>query len=403
MFKYCDKIQYDPTKAEDLAKLGPDVKLIHYLVPILDEEIQKPSDIMGFEQIDDYNGYLKEYNVVKFSYAHGTSFKMKASDSRQGGKLVIKLPSNVAWKDSSDPVENGYITYSADQVAFYRTEYANGEIIGYFKRGLMPNEAYGKDSSIGVTIENLKPDVASFTVDIVLYEVKYDISSPETDYEHYEERTTYPCTFEYKPYYNLPAVEIVNKMNRNESTEIKEYELLMPYTRYGVYQQELIAHRTIYGYVEIHNVNNPGIVTTSQSMSTISNIGISSIPFAEHVTHGGLLIPSAPRTSRLEWRDIWRRKWAQPLRSVFPDIPPIPPPLRNFVMSTTFELLDKNGKTRMLEWPSDEEAYVHVQMKFYDSYPKFFLPTICRENRYPFFKTKHDNFQFERVYTSKPD
>ena len=153
-------------------------------------------------------------------------------------------------------------------------------------------------------------------------------------------------------------------MNRNESTEIKEYELLMPYTRYGVYQQELIAHRTIYGYVEIHNVNNPGIVTTSQSMSTISNIGISSIPFAEHVTHGGLLIPSAPRTSRLEWRDIWRRKWAQPLRSVFPDIPPIPPPLRNFVMSTTFELLDKNGKTRMLEWPSDEEAYVHVQMKF---------------------------------------
>lgn len=405
MFRTCNRTQYDPTKPEQLAKLGPDISLIHYLVPVTDVEVTTAEHLMGFklDTGSTTTGYLEEYDVVKFIYAHGTKFKVKADDSRQGGRLEFTLPSTVSWKNNDDPIEKGYITYSADQVAFYKTEVVGNKIIAYFKRGLMPNEAYGKDSNIGLTIENLNPS-DSFSVDIVLYEVKYDISSPETDYEHYEERTTYPVTFYYTPYYSLPAIEIGNKMNRNNSTEIKEYELLMPYTRYGVYQQELIAHRTVYGFPEVHNVKDPGLVSTSGGFGTISNIGTSSIPFVEYVTHGAsLLIPNAPRTSRLEWIDIWGRHWAQPLRSVFPDIPPIPPPLKNFVMSTTYELLDSKGKERLLEWPSDEEAYIHVQMKFLNNFPKFFLSTNCRANAYPYYKDKINNFANERVFTSHPD
>ena len=48
-------------------------------------------------------------------------------------------------------------------------------------------------------------------------------------------------------------------------------------------------------------------------------------------------------------------------------------------MSTTYEILKSDGKERQLDWPSDEEAYLHIQMKFLNNYPKFFLPTICRK------------------------
>jgi len=95
--------------------------------------------------------------------------------------------------------------------------------------------------------------------------------------------------------------------------------------------------------------------------SVCTHIGISSIPFREYVTTGvRQLIPAAPETGilwrrgcyelvlthnnnssgRVEWKDIWGRSWAQPVRSLFVDEAPIPPPLRNFIMTTTFELLD---------------------------------------------------------------
>ena len=53
---------------------------------------------------------------------------------------------------------------------------------------------------------------------------------------------------------------------------MKEYELLAPYTRYGVFMQELIGHRTVYAHTEIHNVKDPGLVSNSPGFSLISNI-----------------------------------------------------------------------------------------------------------------------------------
>ena len=65
------------------------------------------------------------------------------------------------------------------------------------------------------------------------------------------------------------------------------------------------------------------------------------------------MIPGVTSTSRLEWTDIWGRKWAQNLRSVYPDIPPIPPAPLNFIMTTTFEIItdtqDPKDQTRLIE------------------------------------------------------
>ena len=57
----------------------------------------------------------------------------------------------------------------------------------------------------------------------------------------------------------------------------------------------------------------------------ISNLGTSSIPFIEYLTVGkGQVIPAGTSKSRATWKDIWGRTWHQPLRIVFPDVPPIP-------------------------------------------------------------------------------
>ena len=405
LFKVCNRTQYDPSKPEDLEKLGPDVKYTHYLVPNLDTSITSAGSIRGFvkENTNSKEGHLAMYPMVKFIYAHEGNFKINPEDSRQGGKIEFQLP--CGFIDGVDPIENDLITFSADQVAFYNiTSAGNNKYIAYFKRGLMPNEQYGQPSNISMSIEKLS-DTSQFTMELNMYEVKYDVSAIETEFEYYKDTpVTYTVTFNYNSFFSFPAVEISAHMNRENSTEIKEYELLMPYTRFGVYQQELIAHRTVYAYLEAHNVNDPGIVTRSPTLSTISNVGISSIPTVEYVTHGeALLIPFAARTSRIEWKDIWGRKWNQPLRSVFPDIPPIPPPLKNFMMSTTFEIFDAKGKERLLEWPSDEEAYVHIQVKFLNNFPKFFLSTNCRENCYPYMKQYEYTFKNDRVFTKEPD
>ena len=403
LFKVCNRTQYNPFNATDLAKLGPDVKLTHYLVPNLDESIKSAGSIRGFKREDGKkDGYLEMYPMVKFIYAHEGNFKINPEDSRQGGKIEFTLPHS--FINGVDPIKDDLITFSADQVAFYNiTELGNGKYVAYFKRGLMPNEQYGQPSNIGMSIEKLGSS-DSFTIELKMYEVKYDVSANETEFEYYKSTPViYSVTFNYNSFFSFPAIEISAHMNRENSTEIKEYELLMPYTRYGVYQQELIAHRTVYAYLEAHNVNDPGIVSRSSTLSTISNVGISSIPTVEYVTHGeALLIPYAARTSRIEWRDIWGRKWNQPLRSVFPDIPPIPPPLKNFMMSTTFEIFDAEGKERLLEWPADEEAYVHIQVKFLNNFPKFFLSTNCKDNCYPYMKNSEYTFQNDRVFTKTP-
>ena len=128
----------------------------------------------------------------------------------------------------------------------------------------------------------------------------------------------------------------------------------------------------------LKNLHIPNSFRTFATFSLIGNIGTSSIPFADFVSHGGLMIPSAIGTSRIEWEDVWGRHWAQPIRSLFPDVPPLPSPYMDFMMSTTYEIIQNNN--RVLEWASADSASVRVHIKFFNNYFKYVNLALCKEN-----------------------
>ncbi len=400
LLMHCGKQKVELDQVETVS--GGSIKPIHYLVPVTDPEIQQADDIMYFINNGDGTGYLKDYPELKFIYAHYVNMLVDGSITRQGGKIEILFDSSVGFKneDTEDPIAKGWMTYSADQVAFYKTTYdkVTKKVTAYFKRGLMPNEAYGKASLLGLMVEQLNVNVDT-PVTIKIYEMKYDISLKEENYERYMLREERSLTLKYDRFYSLPAVEVHVKMNRNNDASMLGYELLEAFSRFGVYIQELQKHRTVYASTEIHNPRDPGVVAANGGFAMISNLGISSVPFAEYVMTGkALLIPSSPTTSRLEWDDIWGRRWSQPLRSVFPDIPPIPPPLKNFIMTTTFELTKAGATDRVLSWTSDEELDIRVQLKLLNNYPKYFEITTCNNNNVTYFQTRECMFEKLRIF-----
>ena len=367
----------------------PDMKLSHYLVLIKGDRISRAGSIEGF--IEDEGspenfktGYLQKYPSVKFIFAHTVSFLIDKSMTRLGGKFIINLGTS-KFKNSKLPSENDFVTMSVDGVAIYKMifEYLEGQkniIYAYFKRGLMPDETNGKDSTIQLNIENLT-DTTNIDITIELYELKYDLSERENNFETYQIVNKFEKNYvlTYQKFWSLPCLIIQNKFKRNGSTKIKEYELIDPYARYTIYYQELIGHRTVWGTAQSNHFTNPGLQAPNGGFSLIGNIGTSSIPFADYVSHGALMIPSAISTSRIEWTDVWGRHWVQPIRSLFPDVPPMPSPYMDFMMSTTYEIL-QDGQ-RVLEWSSADAGYIKVHIKFFNNYFKYFNLAICKENQ----------------------
>jgi hypothetical protein len=260
----------------------------------------------------------------------------------------------------------------------------------------MPNENYGLPSKCEAFLENLNKK-ANFSVTLNIYQLKYDFSSESLEsYYKVEDSTINDLNSVYKSFYSFPCLYMENKLSRKstfdpESTnEMLEYELMNPFARYGGYFQELTKHTTVFGTGEAHHVKDPGFQGISGGFSLIANIGTSAIPFAEFLNHAELAIPAAVSTTRLEWTDIWGRKWAQSLRSCFPDIPPVPPAPLSYIMTTTFELITdtKNPKDqeRLIEWPSDESVYIRVQMKMRNTYNLYWEPTLCLANQRPYIK-----------------
>ena len=404
LLMHCEKtkVTLDQVKALSKGSIVP----IHYLVPVTDAAILTANDIMNFTVNADGTGHLDDYPELKFIFGHYFNLVVDGAITRQGGKMVITLESGVAFidQDTVDPVANYFISYSADQVGFYLTEYnaTARTITSYFKRGLLPNEAYGKSSLLGIMLEQLNTNV-KVTANVKVYEMKYDISKPEVNYEVYTLKLEKTVDILHDRFFSMPAVEVHVKMNRTGDASIAPYELLEPYTRFGVYIQELQKHRTVYAYLESHHVTDPGVSTINGGLAMISNLGISSVPFAEYVTTGAaLLIPSSPSTSRIEWTDIWGRRWSQPLRSVFPDIPPIPPPLRNFIMTTTYELTKAGATDRVMSWNSDESLDIRVQLKLLNNYPKYFEITTCQDNNVTYMHSKETMFELSRIYDLPP-
>ena len=394
--------QYDPTKPEDLKALqdltleNDTIKLSHYMSPNKIDLITRAGNIYGFvEETGSKGGYLQEYPSVKFLYAHSIEIILPPEITRLGGYAEITLPSDVRFTEN-DPIELERITTSADNVAFFKYEYDkdNGIVRLYFRRGLMPNENYGPPSKCETYFEKINK-AENFTVSFRIFELKYDFSSPTLE-TYYLVSDSKELTAEYKSFFSYPCVTLQNKLSRksefaeDDSHDMLEYELMNPFARYGGYFQELTKHTTVFGTGEAHHVKDPGFQGISGGFSLIANIGTSAIPFAEFLNHAELAIPAAVSTTRLEWTDIWGRKWAQSLRSCFPDIPPVPPAPLSYIMTTTFELITdtKNPKDqeRLIEWPSDESVYIRVQMKMRNTYNLYWEPTLCLANQRPYIK-----------------
>ena len=394
--------QYDPTKPEDLKALqdltleNDTIKLSHYMSPNKIDLITRAGNIYGFvEETGSKDGYLQEYPSVKFLYAHSIEIILPPEITRLGGYAEITLPSDVRFTEN-DPIELERITTSADNVAFFKYEYDkdNGIVRLYFRRGLMPNENYGPPSKCETYFEKINK-AENFTVSFRIFELKYDFSSPTLE-TYYLVSDSKELTAEYKSFFSYPCVTLQNKLSRKsefaeeDSHDMLEYELMNPFARYGGYFQELTKHTTVFGTGEAHHVKDPGFQGISGGFSLIANIGTSAIPFAEFLNHAELAIPAAVSTTRLEWTDIWGRKWAQSLRSCFPDIPPVPPAPLSYIMTTTFELITdtKNPKDqeRLIEWPSDESVYIRVQMKMRNTYNLYWEPTLCLANQRPYIK-----------------
>ena len=403
VFKQHNQIKkfIDPLKpGYNITKDYPEIKVSHYLIMIRGQRITRAGSIKDFieDEPDSTNpykqGYLSEYPSVKFIYAHTVTFIIGKQMTRLGGKLVIDLGTH-QFKNDKLPTENEFVTLSVDGVAVYKIEYdyVKGEkniITAYFKRGLMPDEISGKDSSVDLNIENLTT-TENITANIKLYELKYDFSKKESEYEDYilVESFQTSQTLMYQKFWSLPCLVIKNKFIRNITNEIKEYELIDPYARYTLYYQELLKHRTVFTSSLTNHPSNPGLQTLFSSYGLISNIGIVSIPFSDYVTHPALIIPAATSTSRVEWEDVWGRKWAQPIRSIFPDFLPLPYVSQNFMMSTTYEIIQNNE--RVLEWSSADSAYVMIHIKFLNNYWKYVNLAICAENSLNIGNTEYDN------------
>ena len=409
---YKNMRQLNPTLSQDMEEIktlsNNTIRLTHYLCKITQEKLRRAGNIKYFTENDDgLTGYYTKYKSLKFIYAHKIELPLDPKITRQGGRVTIKL-NPYKFEGNKDPIENEYITTSADNVAFYKTEFDSdsNSIILYFKRGLLPNENYGLVSKCEVYIENLDTK-QNISLSIQLEELNYDLSEYTKNYETFTPQE-YSSQLEaiYSPFFSYPALKIENHFTRRNSNtnkishSIKEYELLNPYSRYGIYLQELYGHRTIYGREEAHHIKDPGVQAINSGFMKISVVGISFIPFAEFVSHGShLLIPGAIETTRIEWTDIWGRRWHQPIRSLYIDYPPVPAPLYNFMMSTTFEIISaKDEKTQLLEWPSDEKAYIRVQMKFTNTYFKWFSPSVCKNNNVPYLMNQEIHGDRDRIF-----
>ena len=421
--QYKNMKQYDPTDPDDLGELqtltNGSVKLSHFMSPNKHPLIKNAGNIYGFKKEGDHgHGYLEQYPSVKFVYAHSIPLVLAPEITRLGGYVEIKLLNGVRFLEDN-PIEKDRITTSADNVAFYKYEYNKdtGIVKLYFRRGLMPNENYGLPSKCEAYFEELN-SYANTTVELNIYELKHDFSQVSLESYYKIESAHKEITAEYKSFFSFPCLHLENRLSRKNpykdepNKDMYEFELMNPFARYGGFFQELTKHTTVFGSGEAHHRTDPGFQGISGGFSIISNIGTSSIPFAEFLNHGTLAIPGVTSTSRLEWTDIWGRKWAQNLRSVYPDIPPIPPSPLNYIMTTTFELLtnteDPKDQKRVIEWSSDESVYIWVQMKMRNTYKLYWEPTLCLENQLPHMKkgnsdNRNPEYILNDTITKSPD
>ena len=265
------------------------VQKTHYLYPInLD---LYPSDLEGFDE----TGGLAEYSdIVKLVRPHTTNMLIPPETSRIGGKIVVEL---LNFTFLGDPIQEEFVSFSADQISIYKTVYdaEDNTIIAYFKRGQMPNEAYGRPSIVYISLENLDTEFEEITLPTSVYFLSWDFTLDSREYyEIIPDQNRTELNYTKTPFFSLPAVklefrvntntvpfecpvdEIVNNTANENSTSTERnvdysflnsnskfygYEYKEPWIRYGVYYQELLNHTTVWGVAEVHPVyNDPGTI-----------------------------------------------------------------------------------------------------------------------------------------------
>ncbi len=372
LFQLCDLTVIDPTNEKEIKNQFGNLdsfKPVHYIYRNIFEYISQPKQIMNFVQVDEHYGYHKDYPEIKFLYLHKYQFLMENNHCIYGGKIIINIK-----EYSIDNVSQ--VTITPDQIAVCNVSYFDGNISIYFKRGLMSNEQYGKNMNITINIEGLQSQ-KNESFKIIIEELKYDVSNPP-NYENYYFVLEKEVNFHYTSAFSFPALQVKTKLDRI----LNGYESIEPFSRFGAYQQE-IYHRTVYAALEAHFINEPGIMANKKSLNAVSHLGIHPIPFFEYVNAGLVpYTPSSETTSRIIWKDVWGRTWSQPMRSTYFDYIVIPPPVKNFAMTTTFELL-RNGK-QILEWPSDENIQIHLHIKLLNNYLKHWDIIRCNGNNIRF-------------------
>lgn len=162
---------------------------------------------------------------------------------------------------------------------------------------------------------------------------------------------------------------------------LRKRENMEPFVRFGTYIQELAFHRTVWWIAEDHPINDPWIMVDQAMFGNVGVVGINPIPFREYLTTGKFqVMPLAKENSRVDYKDIFWRQFSSPIRTVLPEAVPLPPPVRDFQMNTTFEMYDKDWN-RKDTWNNEDELEIRQNIKLYNNYPKFFDPTLCVDNK----------------------
>eukprot|EP00767_Chilomastix_cuspidata_P001365 gnl/Chilomastix_cuspidata/1479.p1 GENE.gnl/Chilomastix_cuspidata/1479~~gnl/Chilomastix_cuspidata/1479.p1 ORF type:complete len:2502 (+),score=265.48 gnl/Chilomastix_cuspidata/1479:56-7561(+) len=362
-----------------------------------DQRVKTAGDIWEFDA--DTHRHLT-YQELVFAKPLTLSFVVPTELGKRGGIVKIYLPVDISSRieafDYYPYNEMSHISVSADQIAVFESGYdaGSGLTCVYFKytRGMLPNESDGKDLELTIYILICDDDDSDVEVtSIVVYEMDYVLGSDDGGMSFKDEGTEIEGSFTFtaSPALIVPSInveftriaapELEASDEDEEQSIINAYELVEPLTRTGCYIQELL-HRPIHSSAEIHTNKRP-LVSESGCFSTYMIAGISSVPFREYVNTGiSLNTPATPVTSRVSWKDIWGRQFHQPLRTIVPDVPPIPPPVRSFSLSSAFEIFSLGGEV-LDHWPSDESVDLHVTLKVRNGFPKFFEITHCEDSR----------------------
>ena len=145
----------------------------------------------------------------------------------------------------------------------------------------------------------------SLSASVVGYEMIYDINAVDTNFLKYTEQSlNQSMTLTKKNYFSLPSLTITTSKS---SVNGNAYQSSV--SSYNVYLQELLSHSPLYTSLESHHITDPGLQLSSSSYSLPLSLGTSSSSMI--LSHS---------QSRIEYDDIWERRWSSPIESTIVNV-----------------------------------------------------------------------------------